>query len=90
MAEAKPKQPFIPGSHRHPMPVVAFAAAAGLSIPFAAQRTLVRKQYLSVVAMALWLLIANVVGGVNAVVWAGSDAVHIPAWCDIGEYICCI
>lgn len=67
----------------HAMPAAAFAAAAGLSLPFAAQRTLVRRQYLPVVAMALWLFFANVVYGVNALVWSGSYEVRIPVWCDI-------
>nr|DAA64373.1 TPA_inf: pheromone receptor STE3.1 [Phanerochaete chrysosporium RP-78] len=67
----------------HAMPAAAFAAAAGLSLPFAAHRTLVRRQYLPVVAMALWLFFANVVYGVNALVWSGSYEVRIPVWCDI-------
>ncbi|EKM52537.1 uncharacterized protein PHACADRAFT_261026 [Phanerochaete carnosa HHB-10118-sp] len=67
----------------HPMPAAAFAAAAGLSLPIVVQGVLLRRQCLPVVATALWLFFANVVYGVNALVWAGSDAIRIPVWCDI-------
>ncbi|GJF00158.1 pheromone receptor STE3 [Phanerochaete sordida] len=67
----------------HAVPAAALAAAAALALPFAAQRTLVRRQYLPLVAMALWLFCANIVYGVDALLWAGSSAVRVPVWCDI-------
>ncbi|KAJ7189819.1 STE3-like pheromone receptor, partial [Mycena pura] len=34
-------------------------------------------------ALALWLLVANGVHAVNALVWAGNTLPRIPVWCDI-------
>lgn len=69
----------------HATPTVAFFAAVGVCLPFTAQGTLLRRQYLPVVVIAAWLLFANVVCAVNAILWTGSDVVRMLAWCDIGE-----
>lgn len=67
---------------QHPIiPVAAFAAAVLVFIPFVLQRTLVRN--LPLVAVAIWMSLANVIRGVNSLVWAGSIATRVPVWCDI-------
>ncbi|KAJ7156290.1 pheromone A receptor-domain-containing protein [Mycena filopes] len=37
----------------------------------------------AIIALALWLLLGNAVHAVNALIWASTDAVHVPVWCDI-------
>lgn len=63
------------------MPIAAFAAAVLVIIPFVLQRTLVRN--LPLAAVAIWMSLANVIRGVNSLVWAGSIATRVPVWCDI-------
>ena len=48
----------------------------------------VRRVYSDVPSLALvsWLLMANLVHLVNAVVWAGNVDVHSEIWCDISEF----
>ncbi|RPD76924.1 STE3-domain-containing protein [Lentinus tigrinus ALCF2SS1-7] len=35
------------------------------------------------ISLAAWLVVCNLVHGVNALLWSGNDDVHVPAWCDI-------
>ncbi|KAJ7164152.1 pheromone A receptor-domain-containing protein [Mycena filopes] len=37
----------------------------------------------AIIALALWLLLGNAVHAVNTLVWASTDAVRVPVWCDI-------
>lgn len=37
-------------------------------------------------SIVIWLCTANLVHGINALVWAGNVNIHIPVWCDIGKY----
>ena len=71
---------------QHPaMPAAAFLAVVIVCLPFAIQKALYSRQNFPSFALALWLLVANVICGVDALVWAQDAAVHIPVWCDISE-----
>lgn len=37
----------------------------------------------AVILLVAWLVVCNIIHGVNALLWSGNDDVHIPAWCDI-------
>ncbi|KZT68611.1 hypothetical protein DAEQUDRAFT_671191 [Daedalea quercina L-15889] len=39
---------------------------------------------IAMLALIWWLVLCNVIQGINAVVWAGNVDVRIPVWCDIG------
>ncbi|KAG6860871.1 hypothetical protein C0995_006551 [Termitomyces sp. Mi166 len=41
------------------------------------------RQNVANLAIVSWLLGANVVHGINAVIWAGNVELHAPVWCDI-------
>ena len=72
---------------QHPaMPAAAFLAVVIVCLPFAIQKALYSRQNFPSFALALWLLVANVICGVDALVWAQDAAVHIPVWCDISEW----
>lgn len=71
---------------QHPaMSVAAFLAVVLVLFPFAVQQTLFRRQYFPSFLIALWLLLANIIYGVNSLVWASDAAVRIPVWCDISK-----
>ena len=56
------------------------ALLLALFIPIARVR-----QDVANLAIVSWLLGANVVHGINAVIWAGNVEVRATVWCDIGE-----
>ena len=56
---------------------------------FLAVSILVRRIRTSVprLSIILWLFGYNLVHGINALVWSGNVDIHIPVWCDIGEFL---
>ncbi|EIW56744.1 STE3-domain-containing protein [Trametes versicolor FP-101664 SS1] len=65
---------------RAELPAISFLCVAALVLVapvFASSRNI------PVLSLAAWLLCCNVIHGVNTLVWAGNDAIHVPAWCDI-------
>ncbi|KAG6886020.1 hypothetical protein C0992_004730 [Termitomyces sp. T32_za158] len=54
------------------------AALLALFVPIARVR-----QNVANLAIVSWLLGANLVHGINAVIWAGNVEIHAPVWCDI-------
>ena len=69
---------------RHPvMPAAAFLAASLTLVPFVVQTALLRRQYLPSFSLALWLLLANIIYGVDSLIWAGDAFIRVPIWCDI-------
>ena len=42
----------------------------------------------AVISLASWLFCCSLIHGINALLWAGNDAVHVPIWCDIGKRAC--
>jgi pheromone a factor receptor len=68
------------------MPLATFLAMVLVCMPFVVQRTLLRRQHLPYISIALWLLLANLICGVNSLVWADNVTVRVPIWCDIGVF----
>ncbi|KAI9057585.1 pheromone receptor [Trametes sanguinea] len=62
------------------LPTVSFLCVASLLLVapvYASSRNI------PVLSLAAWLICCNLIHGINALVWAGNSAEHIPAWCDI-------
>ncbi|KAJ3719616.1 pheromone A receptor-domain-containing protein [Lentinula guzmanii] len=34
-------------------------------------------------ALVLWLLVCNLIQGINSLIWAGNTDIHVPRWCDL-------
>ncbi|KAI0350976.1 STE3-domain-containing protein [Trametes cingulata] len=66
---------------RAELPAVSFLCVAALVL---VAPVLISSRNIPVLSLAAWLICCNVIHGVNTLVWAGNDAVHSPAWCDIG------
>ncbi len=39
----------------------------------------------AVISLAAWLLCCSLIHGINALLWSGNSAIHVPVWCDIGK-----
>lgn len=39
------------------------------------------------VSISLWLLLSNLVNGINAVIWSGNVRIVARVWCDIGKFL---
>ncbi|KIP01347.1 mating-type-like pheromone receptor, partial [Phlebiopsis gigantea 11061_1 CR5-6] len=65
------------------MPAAAFLAAVIVPFPLAIQPALFSRRNFPSFALALWLIVANIICGVDALVWANYATVRIPVWCDI-------
>ncbi|KAI1790870.1 STE3-domain-containing protein [Ganoderma leucocontextum] len=37
----------------------------------------------AVISLAAWLFCCSLIHGINALLWSGNRAIHVPAWCDI-------
>ncbi|KAI8992850.1 pheromone A receptor-domain-containing protein [Trametes punicea] len=65
---------------RAELPTVSFFCVAALVLVaplFASSRNF------PVLSLAAWLICCNIIHGVNTIIWAGNDAIHVPVWCDI-------
>ncbi|KAH9837860.1 pheromone A receptor-domain-containing protein [Rhodofomes roseus] len=60
---------------------VAFSCAALLACLLPAYWS---SRNVAMLALIWWLIICNIIQGVNVVFWAGNVEVRIPVWCDIG------
>ncbi|KAH9887046.1 pheromone A receptor-domain-containing protein [Cubamyces lactineus] len=65
---------------RAELPAVSFLGVAALVL---VAPIFVSSRNIPVLSLAAWLLCCNVIHGVNTIVWAENNAVHVPAWCDI-------
>ncbi|KAJ8456856.1 hypothetical protein ONZ51_g11877 [Trametes cubensis] len=65
---------------RAELPTVSFLGVAALVL---VAPVVASSRNIPVLSLAAWLLCCNVIHGVNTIVWAGNNAVHVPAWCDI-------
>lgn len=45
-----------------------------------------KSQNVAILALVFWLLLVNIIDGVNAIVWTGNVRNPIPIWCDISSY----
>ena len=43
-----------------------------------------RRHNVANLALTAWLVVYNVIHGVNALIWASNTISHVPVWCDIG------
>ncbi|KAG7085963.1 hypothetical protein E1B28_003488 [Marasmius oreades] len=34
-------------------------------------------------SLILWLIVGNVIHGLNSLIWSGNTDIHVPVWCDI-------
>ena len=66
---------------RTELPVVSFLCIGLLLL---LSPVFVHSRNTAVISLAIWLLLSNIIHGVDSIVWAGNVAVHVPAWCDIG------
>ena len=66
---------------------VAFSCVALLACLLPAYWT---TRNVAMLAIIWWLMLCDVIQGVNAVVWAGNAEVKVPVWCDIGASNDCI
>lgn len=66
---------------RTDLPVVSFLCVGFLLL---LSPVFLHSRNVAVISLAVWLLCTNIIQGVNSIVWSGNDAVHVPAWCDIG------
>ena len=64
------------------LPVVSFVCM-GLLVLLAP--VFVRSRNVAVISLVAWLICCNLVHGIDTILWAGNDAVHVPVWCDIGR-----
>lgn len=44
-----------------------------------------KSRNIAVLALILWLLVGNIIQGVNSIIWSGNAVVHFTVWCDISE-----
>ena len=44
------------------------------------------REDLPLLSIVAWLIVCNLIHGINAIVWASNSKFHAPAWCDIGIY----
>lgn len=62
---------------------ISFVCAAFLAVFIPVRRVRCNVANMAIVS---WLVICNLVHGINALVWAGNVDIHIPVWCDIGMF----
>nr|WCD39438.1 Ste3-1 [Ganoderma boninense] len=65
---------------RTDLPVVSFLCT-GLIVLFSPVWLHTRNAAL--ISLAAWLLCCSLIHGINALLWSGNSAVHVPVWCDI-------
>ena len=65
----------------HPeLPFFAFLSSTLVLIPLAWHW---RARNVATLAIIFWLFFANLINGVNALIWAGNVNDPVPVWCDI-------
>lgn len=66
---------------RAELPVLSFISALSLLIliPFC-----LKSRNLPFISLVAWLLLCNIIQGVNTVVWANNASFNALGWCDIG------
>ncbi|KAJ4490521.1 pheromone A receptor-domain-containing protein [Lentinula aciculospora] len=62
------------------LPVVSFFCVVFLSAFAAGPRT---RTDVAQLALVLWLLVCNLIQGINSLIWAGNTDIHAPRWCDL-------
>ncbi|OCH88483.1 hypothetical protein OBBRIDRAFT_84577 [Obba rivulosa] len=67
---------------RAELPAVSFACVALLALLAPAQWSSQDVRF-AMLALTAWLLVCNLIQGINAAVWAGNEVVRISVWCDL-------
>lgn len=62
------------------LPVVSFISAFLVLIPLP---WYCKSSNVPAISISLWLFIANIVNGINSVIWADNTIIVAPVWCDI-------
>lgn len=67
---------------RPELPILSFISAISLFtvIPFC-----LKSRNIPFFSLIAWLLLCNIIQGVNTIVWANDTSSYAPAWCDIGK-----
>ena len=69
---------------QHPeLPLFSFISALLVILPFS---FLWHTRNVAVLALMSWLFIANIIYGINSLVWAGNIRNSVPVWCDISQW----
>ena len=66
------------------LPTVAFISAFLILIPLPSHW---RAGNVATLALIFWLFFANIIYGVNSIIWSGTALDLAPVWCDISEYL---
>ncbi len=64
------------------LPVVSFLCAFLVLMPLPWHW---RAGTVPTISISLWLFAANVINGVNAIIWKENVRIVVPVWCDISE-----
>ncbi|KAH7869350.1 GPCR fungal pheromone mating factor [Lentinula edodes] len=62
------------------LPIVSFFCVVILGVFAAGPRI---RTDVAQLALVLWLLVCNLIQGINSLVWAGNTDIHVPRWCDL-------
>ncbi|KAJ8075729.1 hypothetical protein PM082_021359 [Marasmius tenuissimus] len=62
------------------LPVISFLCFALLSLSLLGPRV---RNDVPQMSLVVWLVVGNLIHGVNSLVWSGNTDIHIPVWCDI-------
>lgn len=69
---------------QHPeLPLFSFISALLVILPLS---FLWHTRNVAVLAFMSWLFIANIIYGINSLVWAGNIRNSVPVWCDISQW----
>jgi pheromone a factor receptor len=66
------------------MPLASFLCAAFLFVPL---RQFSKSADLPGIVLTAWLILLNVVGALNTIIWANSTDIIAEPWCDIGMFV---
>ena len=64
------------------LPVLSFLAALSLFVILPLH---LRSRNIPFLFLIAWLLVCNIIQGVDAIVWANDALVRAEGWCDLGE-----
>ncbi|KAF9064867.1 pheromone A receptor-domain-containing protein [Rhodocollybia butyracea] len=62
------------------LPVVSFLSVVSLGALAAGPRI---RSDVAQLALVLWLLVCNLIQGIDSLIWAGNTDIHVPRWCDL-------
>lgn len=69
---------------RAELPVLSFLAVLSLFVILPLHLSSRNIPFLLVIA---WLLVCNIIQGIDAIVWADNALIRAEGWCDLGEWL---